>query len=120
MAWLVPIAAGWIFTFYVVKWDNGAHIDLYGDLAGVWLILLGLGYVATGLQVHRRFLILGALHLGVGVLLEISARQVLALPFLDTYSTLIFSLVAGLTALIGALPLWYRPAAPAPAPQPTA
>jgi hypothetical protein len=113
--WLFFIAAAWLFTLYVIKFDNGAHIDLYGDLAGVWLMALGCAYLATLVQVDRRFLLLAVLHLGVGILLELSARRVLTISFLDTYSTLIFGLVAGLPLLIGALPFWYRaPAAVAP------
>src|SRR3954464_10787795 len=50
-AWLIAMAAGWAFTLFVMKFDNGSHIDLYGDLAGVWLILLGLGYVVTAFHV---------------------------------------------------------------------
>jgi hypothetical protein len=113
-AWVVVIVLGWAFTFYVVKFDNGAHIDLYGDLAGVWLILLGIGYLATAYHVERHFLLLAALHIVVGVLMELSARGVMRIGFLDTYSTLIFGLVAGLPLLIAALPQWYRAEVPQP------
>src|SRR5579859_7745729 len=82
-AWLIVTVLGWLFTFYVIKFDNGQHVDLFGDLAGVWLILLGLGYLATSYHVNRRFLILAALHLGSGALLELSARRVLPISFID-------------------------------------
>ena len=116
IAWVVVIVIGWVFTFYVVKFDNGAHIDLYGDLAGVWLILLGIGYIPTAYHVERHFLVFAALHIVAGVLLELSARGVMRIGFLDAYSTLIFGLVAGLPLLIAALPQWYRAEAPQPSP----
>jgi hypothetical protein len=115
-AWVVVIVIGWAFTFYVVKFDNGAHIDLYGDLAGVWLILLGISYLATAYHVARPFLIFAGLHIVAGVLLELSARGITRVSFLDTYSTLIFGLVAGLPLLIAALPQWYRAEAPQASP----
>jgi hypothetical protein len=123
--WLILIALGWAFTFYVVKFDNGAHIDLYGDLAGVWLILLGIGHLFTAFHVVKRFLLLGIIHILVGVALELSARGIVSVDFFDSYSTLIFGIVAGGSLIVGALPMWYRPRkpataqAPAPTTQPT-
>lgn len=114
--WLVLMAIGWIFTLYVVKFDNGAHIDLYGDLAGVWLILLGIGHLATAFHVVRRFLFLGAFHIAMGILLELSARRIMSIDFLDSYSTLLFGLVAGGTLIVASLPVWYKPSKPAAAP----
>jgi len=106
---------GWVFTYYVVKFDGGSHIDLFGDLAGVWLILLGLGYIATAFQVDKRFLIVAGLHLVVGALLEVSSRHIAAIEILDTYSALIFGLVAGIPLMVAALPVWV----PKPKPQNT-
>lgn len=111
-AWVAAIAAGWLFTLYVVKLDNGAHLDLYSDIAGVWLILLGLAYLATAFQVVRLHLALAALHIAAGLLLELSARRIMPVSFLDANSTLIFGLVAGLGPLVAALPVWYRPGQP--------
>ena len=114
--WLIVMAIGWVFTFYVVKFDDGAHIELYGDLAGVWLILLGIGHLFTAFHVVKLFLFLGALHIAVGLLLELSARGIVRIDILDAYSTLIFGLVAGGTLIVASLPMWYRPAKPAPSP----
>ena len=104
--WIGLMVVGWVFTYYVVKFDNGSHIDLFGDLSGVWLILLGIGYIATAFQVDKRFLIVAGLHLLVGALLELSSRHVVNIGFLDTYSALIFGLVGGLSLIVAALPVW--------------
>lgn len=109
-AWIGVVLVGWGFTLYVIKLDNGAHMDMFGDMAGVWLILLGLGYVATAFQVDKRFLIIAALHLAAGVILELSARRVVVVDAIDANSTLIFGLVGGLTLIVAALPFWYAPA----------
>src|SRR5437588_3177016 len=93
--WLILIAIGWAFTFYVIKFDNGAHIDLYGDLPGVWLILLGFGHLATAYHVDRRFLIMAAVAFAGGLLLELSARGVFQVGFLTANSSLLFGLIAG-------------------------
>ena len=118
--WIVLIAIGWGFTLFVMKFDNGSHIDLYGDQAGVWLILMGLGYVATAFHVVKRFLILAAIHIVAGIVMELSARGIVPIDFLNTYSSLVFGLVAGVPLIIAGLPMWYRPApakagAPVPA-----
>jgi hypothetical protein len=117
-AWMVVIVLGWVFTFYVIKFDNGAHIDLYGDLAGVWLILLGVGHLVTAYHVVRRFLLVGAIHIAVGILLELSARGIVTIDFLNAYSTLIFGIVAGGSLIVSSLPVWYRPKKPVPSPAP--
>jgi hypothetical protein len=116
--WLVLIGIGWVFTFYVVKFDNGAHIDLYGDLAGVWLILLGIGHLVTAFHVVKRFLLMSIIHIVAGVVLEISARGIVTIDFINSYSTLIFGIVAGGSLIVAALPVWYRPRKPATAPAP--
>jgi hypothetical protein len=116
--WLVLIGVGWVFTFYVVKFDNGAHIDLYGDLAGVWLILLGIGHLVTAFHVVKRFLWMGIIHIVVGIVLEVSARGIVTIDFIDSYSTLIFGIVAGGSLIVASLPIWYRPRKPATAPVP--
>jgi hypothetical protein len=115
--WLVLIIIGWLFTFYVIKFEGGAHIDLFGDLPGVWLILLGLGYIATAFQVDIRFLILAALHLVAGALLELSSRQIATIEILDTYSSLIFGLVGGVPLMVAALPVWIARKQPQERPQ---
>jgi hypothetical protein len=113
--WVALMVAGWLFTYYVVKFDNGAHIDLFGDMAGVWLILLGIGYIATAFQVDKRFLIVAGVHLLVGALLELSSRRVVSIEFLDSYSPLIFGLVGGIPLMVAALPFWLeKPEATAP------
>jgi hypothetical protein len=113
--WIALMVAGWIFTYYVVKFDNGAHIDLFGDMSGVWLILLGIGYIATAFQVDKRFLIVAGVHLLVGALLELSSRQVVSIEFLDSYSPLIFGLVGGIPLMVAALPVWLeKPTTEAP------
>jgi hypothetical protein len=118
--WLVVMAIGWIFTLYVVKLDNGSHIDLYGDLAGVWLILLGIGHLATAFHVVKRFLLVGTIHIVAGLLVELSARGIVSVEFIDAYSTLIFGLIAGGSLIVGALPVWYRPRKPVTSPAPAA
>jgi len=111
--WIGLVVIGWLFTYYVVKFDGGSHIDLFGDLTGVWLVLLGLGYIATAFQVDKRFLIVAGLHLLVGALTEISSRHVVTIEVLDTFSPLIFGLVGGIPLMITALPVWV----PKPKPQ---
>lgn len=106
-AWLVAMLIGWGFTFYVIKFNNGANAELYGDLPGVWLILLGLAYVVTAFQVDKRLFSVAALHLLVGILMELSYRRIVTVDFIDSYSTVLFGLVSGLPLLIGALPFWY-------------
>ncbi len=115
--WVVLIVAGWLFTFYVIKIDGGAHIDLFGDLAGVWLILLGLGYIATAFQVDKRFFIVAGLHLAVGGLLELSSRRVISIEIFDSFSAFIFGLVGGLPLIVAALPFWFARKQPQQNPQ---
>lgn len=115
--WIILIIIGWSFTFYVIKFDNGAHIDLFGDLTGVWLLLLGLGYIATAFQVDKRWLIVAGLHLAVGALVELSSRRVVSIEFIDTFSALIFGLVGGLPLIVAAFPVWFEKKQPQPAPQ---
>ncbi len=103
--WIGLILVGWLFTLYVTKFENGVHVDLYGDLAGVWLVLLGLGYIATALQVDKRFFVIAALHLLVGGLVELSARQIVSIAFVDANSSLLVGLVGGLPLLVAALPV---------------
>lgn len=105
--WIILMICGWLFTFYVIKFEEGIHIYLFGDLSGVWLILLWIGYVATAFQVDKRFLIVAALHLGVGALLELASRGLVSFEILNTYSTLIFGLVGGLPLMIAAIPIWF-------------
>ena len=81
------------------------------------MILLRHRLPATAYHVERHFLIFAALHIVVGVLMELSARGVMRIGFLDTYSTLIFGVVAGLPLLIAALPQWYRRRSRKPAPR---
>jgi hypothetical protein len=121
IVWIVLIIIGWGFTLFVMKFDNGSHIDLYGDQAGVWLILMGLGYVATAFSVAKRFLILAAIHIVAGAVMELSARGIVPIDFLNAYSSLVFGLVAGVPLIIAGLPMWYRPPAQAKsgAPVPT-
>jgi len=119
-SWLAVIAAGWVFTLYVSKVDNGAHANLFGDLPGVWLILIGIGHVATAFHVARRFLALAAVHFAAGLLMELSAHQVVNIGLLNQYSVLAFGIVAGGSLIVGALPIWYRPRQPAPSPAPVA
>jgi len=119
-SWLAVIAAGWVFTLYVSKLDNGAHGDLFGDLPGVWLILIGIGHVATAFHVARLFLLVASIHFVAGLLLELLAHQVISIGLLDQYSVLVFGTVAGGSMIVAALPLWYRPRQPAPSPAPAA
>jgi hypothetical protein len=119
-SWLVVIAAGWAFTFYVSKFDNGAHASLFGDLPGAWLILIGVGHVATAFHVARRFLALAAVHFTAGLLMELSAHHVVRISLLDHYSVLAFGIVAGGSLMVAALPVWYRPGQTAPSPAPVA
>ena len=116
--WIILIVIGWAFTFYVTKFDNGAHIDLFGDLTGVWLLLLGLGYIATAFQVDKRWLIVAGLHLAVGALVELSSRRVISIEFVDTFSALVFGLVGGLPLIVAAFPVWFeKEQQPQPTPQ---
>jgi hypothetical protein len=106
--WIVVMVIGWLFT----------HSGFYADIPGVWLILLGVGYVATAFQIHMRFMWLAGLHLAVGALMELAAHNIVSFPLLVSYASLVFGLVAGLPLVIGVLPVWYRPRQPAANPAP--
>jgi hypothetical protein len=103
-AWVAALAIGWAFTFYVIDFENGAHLNLYGDLAGVWLILFGLAYVDTARRIDSRFLWLAELHLAVGGLMELSAHGIVGVPIisplLNSYGSLIFGLVSGAPLIV--------------------
>jgi hypothetical protein len=101
--WLACLVVAWAFTHYTLMWDNGAHMGLYGDLAGVWLIFLGVGYIDTARKINTRFLWVGVVHVVAGILLELSARGIVKVDLLSNYSTLIFGIVAGGTLLIAAV-----------------
>jgi hypothetical protein len=60
--------------------------------------------------VDKRFFAFAALHILVGLLMELSARQIVSIGVLDQYSSLIFGLVAGIPLIIAALPVWYTSA----------
>ena len=104
--WLLLIFIGWAFTLYVVTLDNGTHIALYGDVPGVWLALLGVGYLATAFQVDKRFLAVAALHFGGAIALEAVARGSISVDFLADNGPLLFGLIGGLSPLVAALPIW--------------
>jgi hypothetical protein len=97
--WIGAVAVAWAFTYYVTKWDNGAHGALYPDLPGIWLIFLGIGYLDTARTIRSKFAWIAGAHLVAGVLLELSAHGLPKIDFLNTYSTLIFGIVAGGTLI---------------------
>lgn len=115
--WLAVIVVGWFLTLYIIKFDKGYNIEFAGDLPGIWLGLMGVGYAITALQVTRKFWILAAVSFVTGALLELAARGILQVDFLVEYSTLLFGIFAGVPLIVASLPYFYRPevkAAPAP------
>jgi hypothetical protein len=95
LAWVAVVVLGWAFTLYAIYATN---YQFFGHISGVWLILLGLAYIPTALQIDRRYWLFAALHFIVGSLMEQSALKVLSpemTRFFDTNSPLLFGLVAG-------------------------
>jgi hypothetical protein len=120
--WMGLIALGWLFTLYVFKWDNGANIALIADLPAVWLVLLGIAYIVTALQIDRRFYYIAGFTFAVALIMELSARRIVTIDFVDEYAQLIFGLAVSIPLFVASMARYYRPKPkPAPvAPQPTA
>ena len=100
LAWVAVVVLGWAFTLYAIYATNYQY---FGHISGVWLILLGLAYVPTALQIDRRYWIFAVLHFIVGSMMEQSAFKVLSpelMRFLDTNAPLIFGLVGGGSLLV--------------------
>ena len=98
-AWVGAMAVGWAFTL----WALSPGVGLFADLSPVWLILLGLAYIPTAFQIDRRYWLFAALHLALGGLMELSARGILVIGFLNSNSSLMFGLVGGGSMVIGAV-----------------
>lgn len=96
--WIVAVAIGWAFTLYATS----PEVGWYGDIAGVWLIFLGVGYINTARRINSRFMIFAVLHFVVGGLMELSVHKILPISFLDNYASLILGLVGGLSLVIAA------------------
>ena len=114
--WVGLITVGWLFTLYVFKWDNGANIALLADLPAAWLALIGVGYVATALQIDRRFFYLAGVHFAVAAVMELSARGIMPIDFVDEYAALIFGLTVSIPLFVASLPQFYHPRVRQPAP----
>jgi hypothetical protein len=102
LAWVAVVALGWAFTLYAIYATNYA---LFGHLGGIWLILLGLAYVPTALQIDRRYWIFAGLHFLVGGLMELSAFKMLPagmMKFLDGNTALLIGVIGGGTLLVAA------------------
>jgi hypothetical protein len=107
--WLVAIAFGWAFTLYVLKMSD---FSLYGSMAGVWLVLFGLAYIPTARQIDSRFMTLAIIHLVVGLLIILSAQNLLKMELLDTYSPLVLGVIGGGSLMVAA----FMSRVPQPAP----
>jgi|GEM_PF-1362949 len=102
LAWVGVVLLGWAFTLYAIYATNYAY---FGHLGGVWLILLGLAYVPTALQIDRRYWIFAGLHFLVGGLMELSAFKLLPadmMNFLDRNTPLLIGVIGGGTLLAAA------------------
>jgi hypothetical protein len=117
-AWIAVIVVGWFITLYIIKFDKGYNIEYLTDLPAIWLMLLGIGYGATALQVNRKFWMLAAASFFFGELMELGVHGVLQLDFFIEYSTLLFGIFAGVPLIIASLPQYYRPAPKKAAPAP--
>lgn len=102
LAWVGVVLLGWAFTLYAIYATNYAYFD---HLGGVWLILLGLAYVPTALQIDRRYWIFAGLHFLAGGLMELSAFKLLPadmMSFLDRNTPLLIGVIGGGTLLVAA------------------
>jgi hypothetical protein len=128
LLWFALLAVGWLFTLFVFKWDNGSNISLLADLPAVWLALIGVAYVLTGKQIDKRFYTVAAFTFAVALVLELSARRIVPISFVDEYAALIFGLTVSLPLFVASSARYYRPrpkpvpaaSQPAPAPPPPA
>jgi hypothetical protein len=122
--WMGLIGVGWLFTLFVFKWDNGANIALIADLPAVWLALLGVAYIVTALQIDRRFFYIAGFTFAVALILELSARRIVRIDFINEYAQLIFGLAVSIPLFVASSARYYKPkpkTEPAPvAPQATA
>jgi hypothetical protein len=98
LAWVAATAVGWAFTLWAVR----PGVGLFADLSPIWLILLGLAYIPTSFQIDRRYWLFAASHLALGGLMELSARGILVIGILDSYSSLILGVVGGGSMIVGA------------------
>ena len=115
-AWIAVILAGWAFTLYVFKFDNGAHVDLFGDLPAC--LADPAGGRLRGDRAARASTLLAAGRAASGRWPDPRAGGAWRPPLgaLGGYATLIFGLVTGVSLLVAILPVWYRPDAPATQP----
>ena len=117
-AWIAVIALGWFFTLYIIKFDKGFNIQYVSELPAIWLMMLGIGYAATALQINRKFWILSAASFFLGQVMSFGSSGALQLDFFIEYDRLLFGLFAGVPLIIASLPQYYRPAQKKPAPPP--
>jgi hypothetical protein len=93
IVWVVLIVIAWAFTIYALRIDSSFSVA--AEVAPVWLGLMGIGFIATALQVDKMFWIVAILHIVVAVLVELAGRNILKVDFLVSNSPLIVGVVMG-------------------------
>ncbi len=105
VVWVVAISLAWAFTFFVfqVYEPKGASDPiLYSDLGAVWLGLMGIAFIFTAFQVSPLFWLIAIPHLVIALGMELSARSVIKIDYLDANQPLLVALVdGGLTLIAG-------------------
>jgi hypothetical protein len=96
--WVVAVLDGWAFTYYAFF----TNYNVIGEIAPVWLFLLGIAYIPTALQIDTRFFYLAGLHFVAALLFELSARKVITISLLDTYGVIIVAIVSGAVLIAAA------------------
>jgi hypothetical protein len=78
--WVGVIVVAWAFTLYALKFDD--KFTVAPEVMPVWFALMGVGFIATAVQVDKLFWILAILHLVAAVFLELLSRGVLKIAFI--------------------------------------
>ena len=93
LAWVAVVVVGWAFTLYAIYSDPS--LARFSLLSAIWLIMLGIAYMPTAIQIDSRYWWFAAAHLVVGGLMELSALRVVAIPFLNNNASLLLGIIGG-------------------------
>jgi len=109
VVWVVAISLAWAFTFFVFQvYEPKGPNDpiLYSDLGAVWLGLMGIAFIFTAFQVNPLFWLIAIPHLVIALGMELSARGIVKIDFLDGNQPLLVALIdGGLTLIAGIVAL---------------